>query len=246
MLRRLVTPWRAWDAWRSQLGSLRSLHLGPERLIKRADMGKHQQVVLLVHGYFQTRNLWEVMEDRLRFDGYAVVSFHQGGLGSRFSSQPVEVLARFLHDKVEVLAERHGLEQLHVVAHSRGGLGARRYVEELGGHRRVLSLTTLGTPHHLRPAAAVAGAVERLPLLEGLGLDQTADRLVSDRFPTEVPLVSIYSADDLVVPWWSSVVRPHRPGAPVRSVEVRGVGHSQLAWDPMVYKAVRQALEEAG
>jgi triacylglycerol lipase len=36
---------------------------------------------------------------------------------------------------------------LHLIAHSMGGIDARRYIAHLGGHARVASLTTLGTPH---------------------------------------------------------------------------------------------------
>lgn len=36
---------------------------------------------------------------------------------------------------------------LHLVAHSMGGIDSRRYIAHLGGHARVASLTTLGTPH---------------------------------------------------------------------------------------------------
>ncbi len=38
-------------------------------------------------------------------------------------------------------------EAVHLVAHSMGGLDARYLISRLGTERRVLSLTTLGTPH---------------------------------------------------------------------------------------------------
>lgn len=38
-------------------------------------------------------------------------------------------------------------EPVHVLAHSMGGLDARYMISRLGMHDRVLSLTTLGTPH---------------------------------------------------------------------------------------------------
>lgn len=57
-------------------------------------------------------------------------------------------LARFLNR--EVPRE----EKVHLVAHSMGGLDARCYISSsLNGHRRVASLTTLGTPHWGTPAA---------------------------------------------------------------------------------------------
>ncbi len=36
---------------------------------------------------------------------------------------------------------------LHIIAHSMGGVDARRYITHLGGHEKVVSLTTISTPH---------------------------------------------------------------------------------------------------
>lgn len=36
---------------------------------------------------------------------------------------------------------------LHLIAHSMGGVDARRYISHLGGHEKVVSLTTISTPH---------------------------------------------------------------------------------------------------
>jgi triacylglycerol lipase len=41
-----------------------------------------------------------------------------------------------------------GTAEVHVVAHSMGGLISRQYLQHLGGHQRCASLTTLATPHH--------------------------------------------------------------------------------------------------
>jgi hypothetical protein len=67
-----------------------------------------------------------------------------------------------------------------------------------------------------------------------------------DSFPPDIPLTSVYSKEDLVCPYWASVLHP-RPGEEGRmaNVEVRGVGHSQLVWDPGVYRLVRERLDAA-
>ncbi|HKJ84388.1 MAG TPA: alpha/beta hydrolase [Mariprofundaceae bacterium] len=49
------------------------------------------------------------------------------------------------------LADESG--PLHLIAHSMGGLDARRYITHLGGHDKVASLTTLATPHRGSSAA---------------------------------------------------------------------------------------------
>lgn len=78
--------------------------------------------------------------------------------------------------------------KVHLIAHSMGGLDARDYISRLGGHERVLSLTTLGTPHHGSPLAEticqkmidpIATAGERFKWT-GL-LDRLNDRFAAHR-----------------------------------------------------------------
>jgi triacylglycerol lipase len=56
----------------------------------------------------------------------------------------------------EFLKDRADLGQVHIVAHSMGGLDSRYMISRLGMASRVLSLTTLGTPHQGSPIADVA------------------------------------------------------------------------------------------
>lgn len=242
-LRNLLTPWRAYGALRDQLGSVRGVYLAGDRVRRRDDMGQREELVLLIQGFFQTRNIWEVMEDRLRHNGYAVMSFNLGGV-HRFDTNPIDTAARLVAAKVESLAHRHGFHRLHVVGHGKGGLVARRYVEILGGDRRVKSVVTLGTPHHGTAGALVGVATS---LSGGPSLPAVAGRFPGrDRFPELIRLTSIYSRDDLVCPYWTSVLRPMRGEEQhMENVEVRGIGHSQLVWDPGVYRRVRDRLDRA-
>src|SRR5262249_7815717 len=52
--------------------------------------------------------------------------------------------ARQLREYIDRVAPH---EPVHLVAHSMGGLDARYMISRLGMHSRVLTLTTLGTPH---------------------------------------------------------------------------------------------------
>jgi len=49
------------------------------------------------------------------------------------------------------LATQYGVDSLHVVCHSKGGLDAKSYLERFhpanSAQFKVLSLTTIGTPH---------------------------------------------------------------------------------------------------
>lgn len=203
----------------------------------------------MIHGFFQTRNLWDVMEDRLRFDGYAVMSFNLGGLLWKYNTLPIGRIAEKIAEKIEKLCEQHGFEQLHIIGHSKGGLVARKYVRDFGGERRVKSLITLGTPHHGTPTAAVAVALMGFGAISSSAWDllprsALVRELGRDRFPPQIPLTSIYSRDDLVCPHWCSKLRPRGDGQ-MRNIEVTGVGHSELAWDAGVYRHIRSALSAA-
>ncbi len=250
VLTRFLTPWSAYAALRDQLGSVRDVYLAGNRIVRRDDFRGRPEVVLLLHGFFQTRNIWEVMEDRLRFDGYGVLSFNLGGLLYRFNTHPVDRLAEVVADKLEGLARRHDFDRVHVIGHSKGGMVARRYVQHFGGHRRVKSVITLGTPHHGTPTALAGVALSKAlfnhtsaaDLLPGSRL---VEAINTDAFPDHIPLTSLYSRDDLVCPYWCSILRPRSGEQGLSNVEVRGVGHSALTWSPEVYPHVRRHLEQA-
>ena len=246
-----LKPWRAYGALRDQLGSIRDVYLAPDRVQREDDAAPGREVVVLLHGFFQTRNVWEVMEDRLRHDGYSVLSFNLCGHLWKFNTQPVDRIAKRLADKLEGLAEQHGFQRIHIVGHSKGGLIARRYVQHYGGDRRVKSLTTLGTPHHGTPTAALGFALFGVAALGMSARDllpgsRVVRAIGTDSFPPHIPLTSVFSREDLVCPYWASRLRP-RPGEEthMENVEVRGKGHSELTWDAGVYRIVRERIEAA-
>lgn len=234
---------------RENLGSVRRVYLRGNRIVRRGDLGEHPETVLLLHGFFQTRNVWELMEDRLRWDGFGVFSFDLGGLFYRFNTRSPEDLATSVAEKVERVCQRYGLDRIHVVGHSKGGLVARHYVQFLGGDRRVKSLITLGTPHHgtsvaLAGIALGTGLVSRSPwdLLPGSAFTR---RLSESAFPPGIPLVSIRSTGDLLCPARSATLRPRAGETSMKNLVVQGVGHTALTYDPGVYRLVRAELEAA-
>jgi triacylglycerol esterase/lipase EstA (alpha/beta hydrolase family) len=250
MLRKPVTPSAAYRMLRDNLGSLRKVYLKGNDIARRGDLGTRQETVLLLHGFMQTRAVWEVMEDRLRYDGFGVFSFNLGGLFFRFNSRPVDALAEIIAEKIETISDRYGLDRFHVIGHSKGGLIARSYVQHFGGDRRVKSLTTLGTPHHGTPTAAIGvwlmggGVLSRSPLqmLPGSRLVKLLSR---DTFPPHIPMSSIYSRHDLICPYWCSVLRPKPGETSMKNMQVKNVGHTALTYDPGVYILVRKELEAA-
>lgn len=240
------TPAGLYRASKGQLGSIRGIYLRGNRIVARRDHERFDHHVLLLHGFFQTRAIFDELEQRLRDDGFGVISLNLGGLLGRFNSVGVDVLAQRIGEKVERLCERHSVDGVHVIGHSKGGLVARRWVQHLGGVKRVRSLTTLGTPHHGTPTAIAGfalglGAVSPNPR-ELLPRSALIQALNSDSFPAHIPLTSIYSRSDLVCPWWCSVLRPAPGEKHLRNLEVIGPGHSELCTDPHVYALIRDQL----
>ena len=131
----LLMPWRAYGALRDQLGSVRGVYLAGDRVRRLDDAGDAKEVVVLLHGFFQTRNVWEVMEDRLRHDGYGVLSFNLCGLACGNSTPSRSTClspsggrqARCIGQPARL---RSGAPRSW---HSKGGLIARRYVQHYGG-----------------------------------------------------------------------------------------------------------------
>jgi len=90
----------------------------------------------------------------------------------------VEVRARELAAQVETVLDELKAEKVHIIAHSMGGLDARRMIVDLpGAAERVASLTTIGTPHWGSPIAdeilahgfnRVVGMLEPFLALEGI------------------------------------------------------------------------------
>jgi pimeloyl-ACP methyl ester carboxylesterase len=112
------------------------------------------QLVLLLHGYPQTRHTWREQVPALAAAGYQAVAPDQRGYSAGVRPDPAAGLAAYGIDRLaaDVLdlaaATGHGARPFHLVGHDWGGqvawVVAHRYPE------RVASLTVLSRPH---PAA---------------------------------------------------------------------------------------------
>jgi triacylglycerol lipase len=118
-----------------------------------------------------------------------------------------EQLRRYIH-------EHAGTEPVHVIAHSLGGLDARHMISHRGMADRILTLTTVGTPHRGSPCAdlgvrCLAAVIRplldflRLPYQAYFDLTTAACRTFNDRTPNS-PTVRYFSvAGRIEGPWHS-------------------------------------------
>jgi triacylglycerol lipase len=216
------------------------------RVEKRTDFRNCPRPVLLLHGWFSSRRTFDVLERRLRRDGYGVFSLDLGGARGSFLGRGIDDLADLVRTKVERIYGRYpGLGPLTIVGHSKGGLIAAYYVKKLGGWRRTRAVVTLGTPHRGTPRAwlGVPVAVLARSLVQMIPGSPFLARLLDGPWPAQVRLVSIWSRQDGASPYPSCVIDTH--GLPqLANVEVEGDHHAFLV-RKKTYEVVLRELRAA-
>ncbi|HEY6001695.1 MAG TPA: alpha/beta fold hydrolase [Anaeromyxobacter sp.] len=198
--------------------------------------------MLLLQGFFCTRRSLQPLERRLRRDGYQVFSLDLGGLAGRFNTRRIDELARFVRGQVErIYARNPGLAPLTVIGHSKGGLVAAWWVKRLGGHQRVRTVITLGTPHRgTRVAWAGILLAWLLPsLVQMLPGSDFLRRLREGAWPAHVALVSIFSRRDRIAPWPSALIESRVLHG--RNVEVEAA-HGDYLLKKTIYATMMREL----
>ncbi|HET8538743.1 MAG TPA: alpha/beta fold hydrolase [Anaeromyxobacter sp.] len=216
------------------------------RVEKLTDFASCPRPVLLLHGWFSARRTFDVLERRLRRDGYGVFSLDLGGFRGSAIGRGIDDLADLVRAKIErIYARNPGLGPLAIVGHSKGGLIAAYYVKKLGGWRRTRAVVTLGTPYRGTPlgwlglpiAPVVRSLVQMAPGSPFLA------RLHDGPWPAQVRLASIWSRLDGASPYPACVVDTH--GLPqLSNVEVEA-DHRGLLTRKKVYEALLQELRAA-
>ena len=176
--------------------------------------------VLLVHGLIDNRSVFTVMRRSLRRRGFTqVCSWNYSPLLTDVARGAAD-----LGEHIERICEQTGHDRVHVVGHSLGGLIARYHVQRQGGHRRVESLVTLGTPHQ----GSLWAHVMPTPLVRQLRPGSPVLRELAEPAPeVGTAVTAIYSnLDEMVLPISSG--RCEHPDLRARNVLVRGVGHMSL------------------
>lgn len=229
---------------RRRLRALRKLLSEPEkanRIPRRADFNNGQRPVLLIQGFFATRRSFDVMERRLRKEGYCVFSLNLGGLKDAFNNRSIDELASLVAEKVERLYSKYPLGPLTIIGHSKGGLIGAHYVKHLGGHRRVRTLITIGTPWNGTPLALLGFLISPMAhsVFQMFPGSPFLRRLRRTPTPAGVWCASLWSKQDRTCPHPAALLREEAPN--VCNVEVEAP-HFELLLRKEVYAAVRAQL----
>ncbi len=213
------------------------------RVEKRTDFRSCPRPVLLLHGWFSSRRTFDVLEQRLRRDGYGVFSLDLGGLRGSFSGRGIDDLADLVRSKIERIYARYpSLGPLTIVGHSKGGLIAAYYVKRLGGFRRTRAVVTLGTPFRGTPLAYLGLPLAPLArsLVQMAPGSRFLARLHEGPWPAQVRLASLWSRADGTSPYPSCVIETH--GLPqLANVEV-GCDHRGFLTRKKVYAEILREI----
>lgn len=198
------------------ISTLREVVLMPRDLVPilPKNVAHEDDVVVLIHGFFASAGVFRPMKEALtRLTGAKVASFtHAPGVG-------IDRIARSLAGLVAKLPAG----RVHLVGHSLGGLVARWYVQEHGGHARVTQTVSLGSPFGGTERAAL------FPFLVGRDLATKSAilaRLRERAHEHDVPHTSFVGGEDIVVVPNQSAVFPR--GQVVRFPRS---GHNTLLYD---------------
>jgi triacylglycerol lipase len=177
--------------------------------------------VLLVHGLGGSSLDFDTMRVRLEAAGFPPERIHAVSFPMDWNLSN-RTDAELLAAGVERVRRAHGVARVNIVAHSMGNLAVRYFLEVLGGTSSVHGYVSLGAMHH-----GLGGPCTSLPLPSIVpAFDELCaggafmTRLGARPTAPAVRTVSIYSADDGVVPAESAYLE----GA--ENFEVSGVAHS--------------------
>jgi len=214
----------AWTVPLEAFSTLREVMLVPRdiaKVVPEEDEDGARDVVVFVHGFLASAGVFRPLKKRLESDGKTrVASF------SHLPGATVPSIAFLLGKLVAEIPKR---DRVHVVGHSLGGVVARYYVQELGGHTRVAQTISLGAPFRGAPIAT------RVPVFVGRDLHPKSKVLARIRARADehgVPHVSIAGRDDRTVPH-DSAIFPYG-----ESISLDGRGHNTLLFDDEVARIV--------
>jgi hypothetical protein len=195
--------------------------LGPaQRGLLVSDVRAAGTPILLAHGIVDNHTIFALMRRHLVRRGFG--SIHT------FSYSPLTLDVRRTAERmgreIEAICEESGSDQIHVIGHSLGGLIARYYVQRLGGHERVHTCVTLGTPHQ----GTMAAKLLPWPLVKQVRPDSDLMAELAEPAPDcRTRFVAFYSdVDQLIVPQRRARIR--HPDLLASNERIHGVGHLSL------------------
>lgn len=185
-------------------------------------------VVVLVHGFMASAGVFRPLRAKLEREAKARVA--------TFTHAPGAGVKRIARQLAGVVAKIPEGARVHVVGHSLGGIVARWFVQELGGHARVAQTISLASPF------GGADFARKMPVFVGADLHASSNVLARVRarahaFP--VRHTSIVAGDDRMVVGADNAVFPHGD-----VVVLPGRGHNSLLFDEEASRIVIDRIKQ--
>jgi pimeloyl-ACP methyl ester carboxylesterase len=180
--------------------------------------------VLLVHGFGANKSNWLFVERYLRQAGFGRVD----ALNYNPLTHDVPALAGQVVDRARSLQERYGVERIHLIGHSLGGVLVR-YAVQVHDLENVGVAATISSPHGgIRLARHASWMGLRHP---ASGIDLAPHSPVMRSFretarPLPTRFVAYYSNLDLIVPARRAIIREPELGA--TNILVKDHGHVSI------------------
>lgn len=203
----------------------------------KRNVGVERLPVVLVHGYGANRSNWWFVERRLRASGRGRI--HAVNYQPWTSDLPA--LAAGLAQSIDDAREHFGVERVHVVGHSLGGIVARYAVSVLG-LEGVATMVTVASPHggvpvarHAHPVGGLGRVARQLrPDADELVLMRASARRSATRF------VGVAGALDVVVP--ADRARIVEPELDATNLVVSRHGHFSLLFSHSLAAILGESL----
>ncbi len=193
-----------------------------------------REPVLLIQGWFGTRGVFSILENRLKREGFPVFSFHLGAFNIKDIAKSAELIAT----KLEKICLENKIDRVNIIGHSMGGLIGLFALKNYDISLKVNKFIAIGTPFHGTPASylgiAVSGFVAK-SVWQMTPNSPFIKSLHNDPMPEDVDIYSIISRHDILAPEKYSVLR----GA--KNLVVTS-GHAALIINEEVYRVVSSIL----
>ncbi|MEA3545280.1 MAG: alpha/beta fold hydrolase [Thermodesulfobacteriota bacterium] len=191
----------------------------------------HETPILLLNGLFVNQSCWFWFKWQLKRHGFN--NIETLSLSSWHSE---EVLTELLAKRIDELRHQRGVNQVHLVGHSMGGMIARNYVQLRGGSDKVDQLICLGSAHHGSKLAPLS--IDQLGKILIPGSD-FLNRLNQAPIPAGVRLTNIYTRkDNMVLP----NTNHHLSWG--KAIEFDRMGHTALIYRKAIISQVAEILKE--
>ena len=198
---------------------------------RQPDLQRGSEPVLLLNGLFDNQASWFWFKRRLQQLG--IRNIVTVNLSSWHNE---EVLTELLAKKVDEMRLHLGVNRVHLVGHSMGGIIARNYVQLRGGEDKVASLICLGSPHRGSKLASFSMAPLGKLLIPG---SDFLHRLNAAPAPQALKTVNIYTRkDNMVLP------NSHCRLDWAEEIELDDMGHTSLIYRQPAIAAVAAALKK--